>query len=151
MNIVFSTKYKTYINHTDAGGIVYHGNYLVFYENCRSDWFAQFGFRDYGFSPIEQKKEEQASYYPVVTEVNVTYRRPILLDMLIDVRIDRIETHLASIIFEQSIYHDGQLLSTAKIKIACVKSTIDKETGKRNLKSAKIPQQLVEKIEEKLL
>ncbi len=147
MTPIFNTQYKTYINHTDAGGIVYHGNYLTFYENCRTDWLAQFGFRDYGFSPTQQENEEQASYYPVVTEINVSYRRPILLDMLIDVRIDSLEMHPASIIFEQSIYHEEQLLSTATIKIACVKSTIDKETGKRNLKSAKIPQELVEKIQ----
>ncbi len=147
MTNIFSSNYKIYINHTDAGGIVYHGNYLTFYENCRSDWFAQFGFLDYGFVPNSQENEEQAGYYPVVTEANIRYRRPILLDMMIDVRIDSLKFNHASIIFEQSIYHKEQLLSTAKIKIACVKNVIDKKTGEKVLKSAKIPQELVEKMQ----
>ncbi len=147
MSPIFSTTYKTYINHTDAGGIVYHANYLTFYENCRSDWFAQFGFHEHGFTPSQQGNEEEISYYPVVVEINVRYRRPILLNMMIDVRIDKLELHPASMIFEQSIYYEKQLLSTSTIKIACVKSTVDKETGKQILKSAKIPQELVEKIQ----
>lgn len=27
---IFATDYNVYINHTDAGGIVYHANHLVF-------------------------------------------------------------------------------------------------------------------------
>ena len=38
---LFSTNYSIYINHTDAGGIVYHANHLVFFENCRRDWFTK--------------------------------------------------------------------------------------------------------------
>ena len=40
---LFATDYNVYINHTDAGGIVYHANHLVFFENCRRDWFTKLG------------------------------------------------------------------------------------------------------------
>ena len=44
---LFATNYNVYINHTDAGGIVYHANHLVFFENCRRDWFTQLGLNGY--------------------------------------------------------------------------------------------------------
>ena len=49
MTTKFSTTYKIYINHTDAGGIVYHANHLIFLENCRRDWLASLGFDGYFF------------------------------------------------------------------------------------------------------
>lgn len=48
-NLVFSNHYKVYINHTDAGGIVYHANHLTFFENCRRDWLTSLGFDGYFF------------------------------------------------------------------------------------------------------
>ena len=44
---LFATDYNVYINHTDAGGIVYHANHLVFFENCRRDWFTKLGLNGY--------------------------------------------------------------------------------------------------------
>ena len=44
---LFATDYNVYINHTDAGGIVYHANHLVFFENCRRDWFTKLALNGY--------------------------------------------------------------------------------------------------------
>lgn len=68
--LIFKKTYKVYINHTDAGGIVYHANHLTFFENCRRDWLASMGFDGYFFENDGQK------IHFVVSQANVSYRLP---------------------------------------------------------------------------
>lgn len=53
---------------TDAQGIVHHANYLVWFEEGRSDFLRQQGFC---YSDLEK-----AGYYVVVAEAEVRYRAP---------------------------------------------------------------------------
>jgi acyl-CoA thioester hydrolase len=53
---------------TDAQGIVHHANYLVWFEEGRSDYLRQQGFC---YSELEK-----AGYYVVVAEAEVRYRAP---------------------------------------------------------------------------
>lgn len=128
-NPLFSTDYRVYINHTDAGGIVYHANHLVFFENCRRDWFTKLGLDGY----FLQTDSGEIQHF-VVSQAQLNYRKAIFLDEMIDVRIDKVELKPASIIFYQSIHrhirHNNKqeanstntLLSSAKIIIACVQN-----------------------------
>ena len=127
---LFATNYNVYINHTDAGGIVYHANHLVFFENCRRDWFTQLGLNGY----FLETNDGQIQHF-VVTQADLQYKRAILLDEVINVRIDNVEIKPASIVFYQSIYrHHSQentadnikavLLSSTKIVVACVQNQI---------------------------
>ncbi|MGM8899170.1 MULTISPECIES: thioesterase family protein [unclassified Psychrobacter] len=127
---LFSTDYRVYINHTDAGGIVYHANHLVFFENCRRDWFSQLGLNGY----FMHADDGQIQHF-VVSQAQLQYKKAIFLDEVIKVHIDRVELKPASIVFYQSIHrHAPQdanenhypsaktLLSSAKIVIACVQN-----------------------------
>lgn len=131
---LFSTHYSIYINHTDAGGIVYHANHLVFFENCRRDWFTELGLSGY----FMQTAEGHIQHF-VVSQAQLQYRKAILLDEVITVRIDKVELKPASILFYQSIHRQtptahehsqassnpsstDTLLSSAKIVIACVQN-----------------------------
>ena len=133
---LFAVDYHVYINHTDAGGIVYHANHLVFFENCRRDWFTTLGLNTY----FLQTDDGQIQHF-VVNQVELQYRKAIFLDEKISVRIDKIELKPASIIFHQSIHRNfpanpsinsnlpdnmthakASLLSSAKIVIACVQN-----------------------------
>ena len=129
---LFAVDYHVYINHTDAGGIVYHANHLVFFENCRRDWFTTLGLNTY----FLQTDDGQIQHF-VVNQVELQYRKAIFLDETISVRIDKIELKPASIIFYQSIHRNfsadsdlpdnmtnakASLLSSAKIVIACVQN-----------------------------
>nr|WP_317198882.1 thioesterase family protein [uncultured Psychrobacter sp.] len=118
---LFATDYHIYINHTDAGGIVYHANHLVFFENCRRDWFTKIGINGY----FLQNDSGQVQHF-VVSQAALNYRQAIYLDEIINVRIDRVELKPASIIFYQSIYRakSNTLLSSAKIVIACVQNQL---------------------------
>lgn len=134
---LFAKDYNVYINHTDAGGIVYHANHLVFFENCRRDWFGQLGLNGY----FLQTDDGQVQHF-VVSQADLQYKRAILLDEIINVRIDKVELKPASIIFYQSIHRHGSdsfstdntndnaknsLLSSTKIVIACVQNQVRTE------------------------
>lgn len=150
---LFASNYKTYINHTDAGGIVYHGNYLTFYENCRRDWFTQLGFDGY-FLYDEDTQGNQLTIHPVVSNANVRFIKPILIDTLITVSIDEVIAKPASLTFIQSIHDEqGICFSKAEIVIACVKNEKNK-TGNKNgeqhdqqqLRPTRVPKGLLESI-----
>ncbi len=135
---LFATDYKVYINHTDAGGIVYHANHLVFFENCRRDWFTELGLNGY----FLQTDSGDVQHF-VVSQADLQYKRAILLDEVINVRIDKVELKPASMIFYQSIHRhtpDGSsinkannsLLSCTKIVIACVQNLVTPESISNN-------------------
>lgn len=129
---LFATDYHVYINHTDAGGIVYHANHLVFFENCRRDWFTELGLNGY----FLQTDDGQVQHF-VVSQAQLQYKKAIFLDEIINVRIDKVELKPASIVFYQSIHRrrpenetvenskaNDTLLSSTKIVIACVQNQI---------------------------
>lgn len=114
--MIFHTHNKAYINHTDAGGIVYHANYLIFFENCRRDFLSALGFGYF--------IHEQAGYiHFVVKQATITYNQAIWLDDDFITSIDRLDIKPASLIFYQSIIKDGKICASASITLACVKNT----------------------------
>ncbi|GAA0803522.1 hotdog domain-containing protein [Psychrobacter piscatorii] len=141
MEPLFAKDYNVYINHTDAGGIVYHANHLVFFENCRRDWFTKLGLNGY----FLQTDDGDIQHF-VVSQADLQYKRAILLDEVISVRIDKVELKPASIIFYQSIHRStsdnsasdkasSQLLSSTKIVIACVQNLVKPEPMANNEKT----------------
>ena len=133
---LFAKDYKVYINHTDAGGIVYHANHLVFFENCRRDWFTELGLNGY----FLQTDKGEVQHF-VVSQVDLQYKSAILLDETVSVRVDKVALKPASIIFYQSIRRhtvqdnateestkksnaNAPILSSAKIVIACVQNLV---------------------------
>jgi len=64
---------RVYFDDTDAGGVVYHANYLRFMERARSDMLRVAG--------IDQRAAMEAGEgVYVVSEIAVRYRRPAKLD-----------------------------------------------------------------------
>ena len=135
---LFAKDYNVYINHTDAGGLVYHANHLVFFENCRRDWFTKLGLNGY----FLQTDDGDIQHF-VVSQADLQYKRAILLDEVISVRIDKVELKPASIIFYQSIRRStsdnsatdkttSQILSSTKIVIACVQNLVKPEPMANN-------------------
>lgn len=170
---LFATDYNVYINHTDAGGIVYHANHLVFFENCRRDWFTKLGLNGYFL-----RTDDGEIQHFVVSQADLQYKKAILLDEVINVRIDKVELKPASIIFYQSIHRstpnsdnndntktslaslNSTLLSSAKIVIACVQNQIEPTPAEDSEASAnhnasmapmrpiRVPQKLRDTIQE---
>ncbi|MDO4441226.1 MAG: thioesterase family protein [Moraxella sp.] len=131
---IFSNTYKVYINHTDAGGIVYHANHLTFFENCRRDWLTSLGFDGYFFDAdgtAGGTDSHNGKIHFVVARADLTYKLPLFVDDVLIVTVHEMIKKSASLILTQHIYrsHDdfmqGKIASTGAITLACVINSDD--------------------------
>lgn len=106
-------QYRVYYEDTDAGGVVYHANYLRFFERARTEWLRQFGFS-------QQSLIEQTQTVFVVVGMQLAYKAPARLDDLLTISTRVSKLGGASIAFEQRCEKDGQLLVQADVQLCCV-------------------------------
>lgn len=111
-------KIRVYYEDTDAGGIVYHANYLKFMERARTEWVRALG--------IEQQKLLEQSIAFVVIDMNIKFKRSALLDDELICSCKLQQMSKASMQFEQQISKQGQVLTTATVKVACVNTALEK-------------------------
>lgn len=103
---------RVYYENTDAGGVVYHAQYLNFFERARTEALRTLGFSQH------QLLEKQLAF--VVKKIEIDYRFPARLDDLLTVESKIIELKKASLVFEQCLYRESLCLSQAKVTVACV-------------------------------
>lgn len=112
---VFYFPLRVYYEDTDAGGVVYHANYLNFCERARTEWLRH-------VTGGRQRLHREDGILFVVRRVSVDYRRPAKLDDLLT-----IETRLASIrkvrmTMQQTILRDGEVLAIADIELVTIRA-----------------------------
>ena len=105
---------RVYWEDTDAGGIVYHANYLRFMERARSDML-----RRIGFGQNEQRGREDGVLF-VVAFLNITYHRGAVLDDDLDVITSIEKLGHASMIFEQKILRGEEPIATGKVRVGVI-------------------------------
>jgi acyl-CoA thioester hydrolase len=109
---------RVYYEDTDAGGVVYHSNYLNFMERARTEWLRALGF--------DQDRMMAEGVVFVVGKVNITYICPLRFNDELEISTKVIKLGKASLIFQQEIRKKNEpekLLSTAEIKVASVDTT----------------------------
>ena len=89
---------------TDAEGIMYHGRYIEIGERARSNWSKGMVIPDgdTGF---------------VARELNIKYKRPLLLNDEFCVETQTSEIGRASMVIEQKFVKDGNICAIMKIEI----------------------------------
>lgn len=107
---------RIYFEDTDAGGVVYHANYLKFMERARTDMLRCLG--------IEQRQGLEASgpdkgYY-VVGSLRIDYKRPACLDDVVTVESTAEALGAASCVIRQRIMRKDELLTDATVTVAFV-------------------------------
>ena len=100
---------RVYYEDTDFTGMVYHANYLRFFERGRSDHL-----RDAGISHQSLLDREDPAAF-TLTNVNVSYKRPAKVDDLLHVRTRYLGMDGPRIRFEQACLRDDQLIAEAEI------------------------------------
>lgn len=150
MSQVFSQCYRIYLEDTDAGGIVYHANHLRLFERCRRDWLRELGMTHYFYQSQSQDNTKNLSHgLPdiqfVVSEATIKYHRPILLDSLVDVSVVDLTLKNSSLILDQRIHFNEQILSQAQITLACVSTTKD-EQGRTQVRPTRLPTPFVDLV-----
>ncbi len=91
---------RIYYEDTDAGGIVYHANYLKFMERARTEWLRSLG--------MEQDALAQQGFLFVLSQLSINYRKPALFNEQIYVSSTLTECHKASMLFNQQIWRQNQ-------------------------------------------
>jgi acyl-CoA thioester hydrolase len=104
---------RVYWEDTDAGGVVYHAQYLAFMERARSEWL-----RGLGLHQDAMKRDVDLVF--VVRAMQMDFRAPARLDDQLSVSVRLLECRGASLLLAQRIERDGVLLVEAKVKIAAL-------------------------------
>lgn len=104
---------RVYYDDTDAGGVVYHANYLRFCERARTERLRELG--------IEQTQlRDTQGIVLVVSRVDARYHRGAELDDALQVMSTLSEMGAATLRFEHRIMRGQECLFEAVITIACV-------------------------------
>lgn len=154
---VYANQYRIYLEDTDAGGIVYHANHLKLFERCRRDWLRALGMTSYFYQAhsadavsqdvTHQSDRGKPDIQFVVSQANIRYLRPILLDSEVTVVIETADCKSASLQLEQRIYDSHQqLLSQAEISIVCVATHKD-EKGQTQVRPTRLPKAFVQLLQ----
>ncbi len=109
----FNWPIRVYYEDTDAGGVVFYANYLKFFERARTEMLRSFGFEQ------DQLIAEDNVIF-VVRSVTVDYLKPARFNEQINVSAKIIENKKTSLIFEQAITREQELLCNGRVRIACV-------------------------------
>jgi tol-pal system-associated acyl-CoA thioesterase len=129
---VYSFPVRVYFENTDAGGVVYHGEYLKFLERARTEWLRHLGFD-------HQALARNHRVVFVVTAASIDFAKPARLDDNVAVSVRLESLGKVRCVFAQEIRRDDEVLVKAKVTVACV-------TGE-SLKPAEIPDALRRKME----
>ncbi|MBW4014965.1 hypothetical protein HG534_01425 [Moraxella osloensis] len=153
---VYANQYRIYLEDTDAGGIVYHANHLKLFERCRRDWLRALGMTSYFYQAHSAEAASHVTHHGdsgkpdiqfVVSQANIRYLRPILLDSEVTVVIETADCKSASLQLEQRIYDNHQqLLSQAEISIVCVATSKD-EKGQNQVRPTRLPEAFVQLLQ----
>ncbi len=111
----FSWPIRVYYEDTDAGGVVYHANYLKFFERARTEWLRALGFEQ------DRLKREHGLIF-VVHDMAISFRAPARFDQQLAVTCEVLRARGASMEFRQQIHtadHAG-LLCEAELTVACI-------------------------------
>ncbi|MGB9093082.1 MAG: tol-pal system-associated acyl-CoA thioesterase [Gallionella sp.] len=110
---VFSLPVRVYFQDTDAGGVVYHANYLNFMERTRTEWL-----RAHGYSNAGLMKEFGVVF--VVRTMKLDYLKPALLDDALQVTVLLKEIGRSRLALQQTVQRGDELLTEAEVHLVCV-------------------------------
>lgn len=132
LSMQFEWPVQVYWEDTDAGGVVYHSQYLNFMERARTEWLRHLGF-------IQTEMRETLGVLFVVRHIDMHYKKPAKFDDALIVRTCLINQGRSFITFEQSILRGEEMLTSATVKVVC----IDAE----KFKPVSIPKLMLERFE----
>lgn len=125
-------RFKAYIcyGETDAGGVVYHANYLRLMEYARMDMLKSMHL-------LSSELSKKGLLF-VVYKLDIKFLRPVLLEDEIVIETTVISIEEKRITLRHTILRNGEITTYANICLALVKDA----------KSINIPDEIINKFEE---
>jgi tol-pal system-associated acyl-CoA thioesterase len=132
---VYSFPVRVYFENTDAGAVVYHGEYFKFLERARTEWLRHLGFDHQGL-------DRDHGMLFVVTSMTIDFQKAARLDdnLAVSVRLESLGK--VRCVFVQEIRRDDDVIVLARVTVASLAS--------RSFKPVEIPAALRKKMEASL-
>jgi len=118
---------RVYYQDTDAGGVVYHAQYLSFMERSRTELLNERGI------DLARFVERHGTLF-MVHRIDVKYHLPARLNELLSVSAEVVKMGRASFVFHQRVERASELLVEADVTIALV--------DRHRMKPARMPSEL---------
>jgi acyl-CoA thioester hydrolase len=109
----FSIPVRVYYQDTDAGGVVYHAQYLSFMERARSELL-----NSRGIDLARLTTEHRVLF--LVFQIAIKYHQPARLNDLLTVSVEVVKMGRASLVFGQRVERGAELLAEAEVTLALV-------------------------------
>ena len=126
----FNHKIKVYYEDTDAGGVVYHANYLKYLERARTEALIKVGL-----SNLKIRDNFKGSI--IVKSCNIDYKKPAYLEDELNVKSYILSLTKTSFVMSQTIIKNKIVIVEAKICLVFVSEKV---------KPIKIPKLVVDKF-----
>ena len=97
---------------TDRMGLLHHANYLVYFEQGRTELLRELG--------LSYRDLEDRGFLLVLSKVEVRYRRPARYDDLLTLRTTVVRTTMVRIDHKYEAFGNGLLLADGTSTLACV-------------------------------
>jgi acyl-CoA thioester hydrolase len=130
--ISHDTQIRVLYRDTDKMGVVYHANYIAFYEAARTEMFRAIGL------PYTEL-EAQGIVMPIV-EVESKYKAPAFYDQLLTVRATLKELPVVRCNIEYEVFDEqGNLLNTGKTVLGYVNT--------ERMRPCRAPQEFIDELQ----
>jgi len=110
---VFSFPIRVYWEDTDAGGVVFHAQYLCFLERARTEWLRAQGIEQHGM-------QEREDLVMAVRAMRLDFLKPARLDDVLQANVSLTERRQASFTLAQELFRSSECLLRAEVRIACL-------------------------------
>ena len=127
MSDTFRLPVRVYYQDTDAGGVVFHAQYLAFMERARTEFLNARGF------DLSRFAAESRILF-MVHRIALRYHRPAMLNELLEVTAEVGSSGPASIVFVQRVERGNELLVEGEVRLALV--------GRESLRPVRMPDSL---------
>lgn len=104
---------RVYYEDTDAGGIVYHANYLCFAERARTEFLHKLGFSNH--------KMLSEDIGIVVSHLEIDYKQPAYLEDKLTVETSVLKMGAATMLLKQNIKRKDDLIASLKVSVVFIK------------------------------
>lgn len=110
---VFCWPIRVYYEDSDAGGVVYHSNYLNFMERARTEWLRHLGFEQ------PQLRATQGVII-VVHSMHIAFKSPAYFNDMLQIACSISKIGRSSLEMQQEITRGDTVLIEAGVKLAFV-------------------------------
>ena len=128
----FSLAVRVYYQDTDAGGVVFHAQYLAFMERARTELLNEAGI------DLSRLSDERRIMF-MVHELSARFHRPAGLNDVVSVSAEVVKMGHARLVFRQRVERGQELLVEAEVTLAVV--------DRVRMRPARMPEELKKALE----